>query len=282
MKLVTSSILLTSILFSFTGCTQEQLNMTLDSITNVAKASKELNSEQEYYLGRTVSANILTRYSLNNNKQATSYINYIGNTLALNSNMPETFGGYHFAILDTNEVNAFAAPGGFIFVTRGMLKLCRSEDALAAVLAHEIGHIEHKHGINSIQKSRITSALSLIGKKVADEYGNEDLKEITDEFGDSINDIINTMVVKGYSRSSEYEADISAIRLLAKTGYSQNSMIGMLKEMDKRLKNDSAGFGSTHPTAKDRIDNLLPYVNNKNNKVTSYRNKRFNQYMGTL
>lgn len=282
MKKLRSSLILSFALLSFSGCTQEQINLTLNSITNITKASQDLNPEQEYYIGRTVSSNILSKYKLYNNRSATLYLNYIGNLLALNSTVPETFGGYHFAILDTNEVNAFAAPGGFIFVTRGMLKLCENEDAIAAVLAHEIAHIEYKHGINSIKKSRITSALSQIGMDVADQYGNEQLKNITNQFGGSINDIINTMVVKGYSRSSEYEADISAMELLQKTGYNQNAMIQMLSKMAVRLKNDHAGFGSTHPTAKDRIKNLTPYIEVKTFKVTSYRNKRYKQNMGSL
>ncbi len=282
MKKIRTTLALSFLILSFSGCTEEQINLTLNSITNVTKASKELNPEQEYYLGRTVSANIFSRYSLYNNKKATSYINYIGNTLALNSTVPETFGGYHFAILESSEINAFAAPGGFIFVTKGMLKLCKNEDALAAVLAHEIAHIELKHGINSIKKSKITSALSQIGMDIADEYGDEDIKNITKEFGGSINDIVNTMIVKGYSRSSEYEADISAVELLQKTGYDQNAMVQMLSKMDKRLKNDHAGFGSTHPSPKDRIENLTPYLSQNSNKVTAFRDKRYKYNMGTL
>jgi beta-barrel assembly-enhancing protease len=81
--------------------------------------------------------------------------------------MPETFGGYHFLILDSDEINAFAAPGGLIFVTRGMLRCCDSEDAVAAVLAHEVGHVQHQHGIQTIRKPALTSAFTILAAEGA-------------------------------------------------------------------------------------------------------------------
>ncbi len=75
----------------------------------------------------------------------------LGQSLVIFSDRPETFGGYHFLLLDSNEINAFAAPGGLILVTRGMLQCCANEDELAAVLAHEIAHVEKKHGLTAIK-----------------------------------------------------------------------------------------------------------------------------------
>lgn len=289
MKKIRNYILASVLLFLFIGCksmNEVDISNLVDSAVKVAssvsKANEDINPEQEYYLGRTISSNIYAKYKPYNNTAAAKYINKIGKTLSLNSKTPETFGGYHFAIVDTNEINAFAAPGGFIFVTRGILRLCGSEDAIAAVLAHEIAHIEHKHGINTIKKSRITSAVTTIGLEGTKHFGNENMQKITQNFGDSINDIMNTLVVNGYSRSYEYDADASALEILKKTGYSQIAMIDMLNKMKIRLKDDRSGFGSTHPSPQERINNILPFVQEKDFKIPNSRIERFKTFIKNI
>ena len=106
----------------------------------VGKTFEAITPEQEYYIGRTVGAVVLNQYKPLNNEAANHYLNVLGQTLAQFSDKPETFGGYHFLIMETEDVNAFSAPGGLIFISRGMIGCCQNEDALAAVLAHEIGH----------------------------------------------------------------------------------------------------------------------------------------------
>ncbi len=80
---------------------------------------------------------------------------------------PEIFAGYHFLVLDTDEVNAMAAPGGFIFVTKGLVKRCGDEETMAAILAHEIGHVAERHGLQSIKKSRLIDAFKVIGSEAS-------------------------------------------------------------------------------------------------------------------
>lgn len=292
MKKMTKYLLIGTLAGSlFTGCKEiqiEQLDIPslVESGTKVFKsisrASEEINPEQEYYIGRTVSVNIYDRYSPYNNKNAALYLNKVGKLLSLNSDMPETFGGYHFAILDSNEVNAFAAPGGFIYVTKGMIRLCDSEDALAAVLAHEISHVQLKHGIDSIKKSRITSAVAVFSQEGAKQFGNEDVQKISEDFGGAISDIMNTLVVNGYSRSFEYEADKNALVILKRTGYDQNAMVDMLARMKQRLKSDTAGFGSTHPRAQDRIDNIVSLIDTKRKTIPFARKIRFDNFIKNI
>ena len=96
-----------------------------------AKAHEKFTPENEYYLGRSVTATVLGEYKALDNPEANEYVNLVGQTLALASDKPETFGGYHFLILDTDEINAIAAPGGFIVVSRGLLHCCHDEESLA-------------------------------------------------------------------------------------------------------------------------------------------------------
>ena len=186
--------------------------------TAVGKTFDTITPEQEYWVGRTVAATILTKYRPYDNDAATRYLNVIGQYLALCSDRPETFGGYHFLIMDSDEINAFAAPGGLILVSRGLLRCCPGEEEVAAVLAHEIGHVELKHGLKSIDKSRMTGALTTFLSEAGKTLGGKDLAEATKAFEGSITDVVSTMANNGYSRQFEFEADAAGVRILKNAG----------------------------------------------------------------
>lgn len=236
--------------------TETQAESIAKSAKAVAKTFEDFTPEQEYYIGRTIGAVILDKYKTYDNQNANTYINLIGQSLAKASDMPETFGGYHFLIQDSDEINALAAPGGLIFVTRGILRCCRHEDAVAAVLAHEIGHIQEKHGLQAIKKSRVTSAITTLGVEGAKTFGGEELAQLTDTFEDSISDITATLVNKGYSRSFEHEADKAAVTILTRMGYDPYALIDMLKVMNTKLKPGGLDFAKTHPSPESRIADI--------------------------
>lgn len=236
--------------------TEDQAESISKSSKAVARSFEDFTPEQEYYIGRTVGAVIINKYKPYNDKKANAYINLLGQTLAKASDMPETFNGYHFLILDSDEINALATPGGLIFITRGMLRCCRNEDAVAAVLAHEIGHVQFKHGLQAIKKSRITSALIILGTEGAKTFGGEDLANLTATFEDSISDITSSLVNNGYSRKFERQADIAAVTILKRVGYDPNGLVDMLKMMDKKLKPGSPDFAKTHPSPTSRIADI--------------------------
>jgi len=258
-----------------------------DSISKSSKAVtrsfEDFTPEQEYYIGRTVGAIIINKYKPYQNKKANEYINLLGHTLAEASDMPETFNGYHFLILDSNEINAFATPGGLIFITRGMLSCCQDEDAVAAVLAHEIGHVQFKHGLQAIKKSRITSALFIIGTEGIKTFGQEDLANLTATFEDSISDITSTLVNNGYSRNFERQSDIAAVTILKRVGYDPNGLVNMLKVMGNKLKPGSPDFAKTHPSPASRIADIQKHVG-KYAKVQEpkVRQQRFLAALGNI
>jgi predicted Zn-dependent protease len=222
----------------------------------VAHAAEDFTPQQEYYIGRAVGAVLLTQYHPYKDAKANAYVNEVGQALAMFSDMPQTYGGYHFLIMDSAAINAFAAPGGLIFITRGMLRCCSGENALAAVLAHEIGHVEHKDALRAIKRARTTEALAIIGGEAAKQLGGADMARLTSIFADSVGDILSTMVNNGYSRTLEYEADRAAITILTRTGYSPSGLPDMLEEMQKRLTPGAADFAKTHPAPADRIHEL--------------------------
>lgn len=232
-----------------------------DAVRKLGDSFQDITPEQEYYLGRAVGATLVTSYRPWPKGGAEQYLNLLGQTLAQFSDLPQTFGGYHFLILDSDEINAFAAPGGLIFVTRGMLRCCPDEASVAAVLAHEIGHVQQKHGLQAIQKSHLTSALATLGTESAKAYGPGELASLTSAFEGSINDAVTTLVNNGYSRAFEGEADAAAVTILRRSGYNPSALVVMLQEMKSRLRPDSPGFGRTHPAPDGRISeirSLLP------------------------
>src|SRR5512133_2678817 len=166
-----------------TGSQAESIRKTA---TAVARSAEEFTPEQEYYIGRSVGAVVLSKYQPYDASQINQYVNVIGQTLAQASDLPVIFGGYHFLVLNSDEINAFATPSGLVFVTRGLLRCCRDEDALAAVLAHEIGHIESRHGMEAIQKTRITEALTTLATEGAKTLGSREIAQLTETFGGAI------------------------------------------------------------------------------------------------
>jgi len=222
----------------------------------VAKTFEDITPEQEHYIGRSVGAVLVNRYKPYPNGPANDYLNLLGQTLAQASDRPETFGGYHFLIIDSPEINAFAAPGGLIFVSRGMLRCCKSEDAVAAVLAHEIAHIQLRHGLQAIDKSRVTEALTTLGAEGAKSYGGQKLADLTKVFEGSISDVTSTLVNNGYSRGFEREADAAAVAILTRVGYDPNGLVAMLTEMEKNLKPGGLDFAKTHPAPRSRIEDI--------------------------
>ena len=221
-----------------------------------ASAAEEITPEQEYYIGRAVAANILGSYRIwNGNPRMTTYVNRICSAIVINSPRPEIYSGYHVALLDSNEINAFATSGGHIFITRGLISTARSEDALAGVIAHEIAHIQLQHSIKAIRTSRITQALMVTGTSAAGAAAGYNVNELTDIFNETIGDIVSTLVNNGYSQTQEFEADSTALALLAGAGYNPSGLTDMLRELERTQSARPGGFNKTHPTPARRLAN---------------------------
>jgi predicted Zn-dependent protease len=236
--------------------TMSLINIAAKSGEAVAKSFEDITPEQEYYVGRAVGANILDQYPPYNAAAVNGYLNLLGQSLAMVSDRPETFGGYHFLALDSEEVNAFAAPGGLIFVSRGLLACADSEDGVAAILAHEIGHIVKQHGLKAIKTARFKDAGLAIGMAAVEELGPSELAKVTAAFSGTIDDITSTLVNSGYSRGAEKEADLAAVDILRRAGYDPNALVRMLQAMETRLQPGGPGFAKTHPDPEDRIASI--------------------------
>lgn len=246
-----------------------KLNKAKKGVELVAGATHQISEEEEYYIGRAVAANILSQYPLMKNKPLSQYLNLIGKTLVLKSERPEIFGGYHFALLDSGEANAFSAPGGIIFLTRGIVEMVENEDELAAILAHEIQHIVSKDPLKAIKSQRMKA----LGTFTAGEAMGSS-NEVLGIFKNSILDISGTLLQKGYSRGQEKDADLQALDLLAATGYNPEGLLTMLKKCQAIEKKKAKAF-SAHPAAAKRIAYVSAALKKVSGNDMSVRSARF-------
>jgi predicted Zn-dependent protease len=251
----------------------------------VRKSFAEITDEEEYYIGRAVSALILSQYPVYKNDTLTNYVNRVGNSVVIYSDRPETYAGYHFLILDSEEVNALAAPGGFIFITKGLLKRCQDEEMLGSILAHEVGHVSAKHGLKSIKKSRLIDAFRIIGSEASKRYAPEKLAQLTDIFENTLGDIAEKLIERGYDRKYEYDADELSVKTSVRTGYDANGLLDFLNTMVNDTSAESnKGWFKTHPSAQDRIGRVQKQISTVQTMPSKNdaRTKRFQNAMKGL
>lgn len=215
--------------------------------TNLDDIKAEIN------FGRDVGARILGNMELNKDENLSRYINRIGSGLAANSGRPEL--DFHFAVLNSETVNAFAAPGGYIFVTKGALRLMTDEAELAAVLGHEIGHISAKHIVKELkirgEDREGTSVTALIG-------GSTDpirlaLQQMVDQ-------AVSILFERGYQKKDEFEADRVASSLLALAGYDPTALQRYLLRIEAAKGATTADISRTHPSTNERNGAITAFL----------------------
>jgi predicted Zn-dependent protease len=247
------------------------------------KAARPMTEQEEYYLGRAVAATILGKYRVYNDESLTRYVNEVGQAVALASDRPLTYGGYHFVILDTDEVNALSCPGGIIFITRGMIKETQKEEELAAVLAHEVGHVNHQDGLKAIQRARWIQVGTLIGSEAAKKVSGADLAKLLSLFEGSVNDVVTTLLVSGYSRDQERAADLSALTFTHRLGYDPHGLTDFLERLAKEQNGGATqGLFTTHPGMTERLAKANSIIAENKWLRTTHpaRDRRFRQAIG--
>jgi len=219
----------------------------------------EITEEDEYYLGRAVAANILAAYRPYTANQAlTRYVNMICRTIVANSLYPVSFNGYYVIILDSPGRNAFATPGGHIFITKGLAAAAASEDMLAAVIAHELAHIMLKHSRSVIEDVRFNKEAKGLADLAAQFSGASAAAVRAAEFRASVSGILDTFFKTGYSHGQEFEADSGAAALLSAAGYEPRALIQMLNVLRQTQK--SGGINETHPSPDERIEQVAKEI----------------------
>ena len=281
-----------------------KLSLTPESVKNtynaVKDARKDLTPENEYYVGRAVATNLLARHeyryldrdALQDGELdgVTAYVNRVGHVVAAaamesrrEGDRPAPLSGWHFIVIEDDEtINAFAAPGGWVFITTAALSAARSEDQLAAILAHEVAHVVRGHALGSIKKSRWAG----VAKTALDstvELDAEALGGLTKVFEGAMDDMLDATLVKGYSRDTEFEADRVGLAIMARAGYDPGAFVAYLEKLSKQQETGSGGLFATHPRADDRIEKLSKRVAKLGRrKPPKKRTARFREATRTL
>jgi len=267
------------------GLITEEQKGSIDRTNEAFRRSQEdLTEEEEYYIGRAVAADLIARYGLHDDPALTAYLNRVGKAVSVFSTRPEIFAGYHVAVLATDEVNAFATPGGFIFVTRGILRLVPDEEALAAVLAHEVAHVANRHGLQAINKNRLLEAFSVLGNEASRTLDQNEIAKLTEIYDGAVGDVVKTLVETGYSREQESVADRQAVEFAAGVGYQPDAMLGFLDRMGSAETAEPLGMFLTHPPAAERKAGLQPVVGSLAGQGTDpeARRSRFRESLSKL
>ena len=233
----------------------------VDAHEVVGQMNVKFSPEQEYYLGRAVAANALARYGLDPDEGLQEYVRTVGAALvALSGRIPDTYGGWHFAVLDTDLANGISGPGGFVLVTRGAVDRCRNEEELAGILAHEIGHVSLRHGEAMLREgSSFQAGLGALSRVAAAAAGARDTSfrnGMSKLFGDSVGDLVGKLESDGYGRVYELEADREGTLILYDAGYDAAAVRDYLEAGEGRGR----GTWETHPSADVRIGALGPVV----------------------
>jgi len=213
-------------------------------------ATVDIDEPEEVELGRSFTAAVGGRYKVSRDAGLTKYVALVGNEVAATSDRPDL--RYYFAVLDTPEPNAFAAPGGFIFISRGALELMSDEAELAGVLGHEVGHVALKHHGEAI-KDQKRKALLTRGAQIAGSSFSQSAPFVG-LIGVMVDGVIEQTLIKGFSRSEEMASDKVGFQYAARAGYEPAGLRGFLATL--KAKSADAGvvkFNSTHPGLDDRL-----------------------------
>ena len=199
--------------------------------------------DEEQSLGAAIALQIVARYGgVAELGEGTRYVNLVGRAVALTCDRPDI--AYRFAVLNHDSINAFAAPAGYVFVTRGLLKQIQNEAELAAVLGHEIAHVSQKHMLKVIQRTKQIAGVTQAGLA----YTNQN----PDAFKKIIDGAVKKLLDEGLDQDMEIEADTVGDGFAARVGYDPTAYVALLERL-RALKGDDRAFFKTHPNFSARV-----------------------------
>ncbi|MFH1494883.1 MAG: M48 family metallopeptidase [Pseudomonadota bacterium] len=251
--------LLTSQASAFGGFNLD-INKLISAGKNLNEASKDISEPEEISIGEGMASVLLGTAPLVKNDALQKYVNQVGRYLTLQTERPDL--PWHFGILDSDSVNAFATPGGHIFVTSGLLRKMHSEAELAGVLSHEIAHVLQKHHLVAMKKAGGMGFLTDVASIAVDQKGGGGYagKELSKNLISGMKEIL----VRGLDKDDEYEADRMGVVIATRAGYDSYGLPAVLQMLDG-LSNtsDVSLLFSTHPAPESRMDTLSGVMQSK-------------------
>jgi predicted Zn-dependent protease len=214
--------------------------------------------EEEQTIGQAIALQVVARYGgVYDQPDLTRYVNLVGRSVASTCDRADI--DYRFAILNHDSINAFAAPAGYIFVTRGLLKTIENEAELASVLGHEIGHVTQKHILDVIQRSKQIAGVAETGLA----YANKN----PDAFKNVIDGAVKKLLDEGLDQGKELESDRLGVIFASRVGYDPTAYETFLDRL-RTLKGDDRAFFKTHPDFSNRLSAVRSTISEQKLKTT--------------
>lgn len=225
------------------------LTKVLEVTQKMQKATTDISESEEIELGGGIASNLLGAAPLLHDQRVQKYVNNVGRWLALQTERPDL--PWQFGVLDDNDINAFAVPGGHVFVTKGLLARMKSEAELAGVLAHEISHVLMKHHLQAIKKGARTDLMAEFANHAMQQNGSDP----------ALTNLVNAgteIYARGLDKNDEFEADRMGIVIATRGGYDPYGLPAVLQTLQGINPQDSglALMFKTHPVLTDRLDLL--------------------------
>jgi len=252
-------------------------NKVLDVAKKVQQANKTIDEPEEIKIGHGIATNLLGASSLLPDSKVQQYVNQVGRWLSLQTERPDL--PWQFGVLDSTDINAFATPGGTIFITNGLLQKLNNESELAGVLAHEMVHVLRKHHLAALQKAaRMDLTAELAGDALKDK-ANPAVLDKAIKAGTEV-------YARGLDKNDEFEADRMGIVIATRAGYDPYGLPAVLQMLDSINAQDSslALMFKTHPAPRDRLSLLDKEMGDKFEAYTAptQTDKRFNSEIAQL
>jgi predicted Zn-dependent protease len=230
------------------GVFDKKTSKILKQSVGTLQAFQPIGLEEEKAIGGSLALQVFNKFGgVYKNPALLNYVNLVGKSVAEVSDRPEI--EYHFAVLNTDAPNAFATPGGYVFVSAGLLRLLQNEAQLAGVLGHEIAHITHKHALKTLQRSKMLAGLSGLTMAAMDKDNSL--------FDKVINEVSEVLFTRGLDKELEFEADKFGMEYAYRMGYHPEGLKNFLRVLGKSQGKESSIFLSTHPSPASRFQQLI-------------------------
>lgn len=229
---------------------------TAKDAAKVAKGVTGIGPEEERQIGDAVALEIIAKYGgVVRDSEVMHRVNLVGLALARYSDRPDL--EWRFAVLASDTVNAFSAPGGWVFITRGLYERADSDDALAGILGHEIAHITNRHALKIVERNEAAAGgKSLLLKRSSEARElNAQVQQINAQLGVDIGGLVKAIIETGFDAPTEYEADKDGRQLAVTNGFAPGGLRAVLASLKQTGENRKTMF-STHPPLVTRLQKL--------------------------
>jgi predicted Zn-dependent protease len=260
------------------GCTSgggfDLKNVDLGNVVKSVGNLREVKEPEEIQIGQGMTETLLGARPLYDDPELQHYVNEVGLWVARQSDRPNL--PWHFGVNDSDHINAFATPGGFIIITKGMMKQLRNEAELAGVLGHEVAHVNQKHHLKALRKSAFAS---LLGEGVAGATNSRQAELVKSLAGPT-----KELYARGLDKSDEFEADRMGVVFAARAGYDPYGLPAVLTTLASADPKDTflALLYKTHPLPQARLDKLAPGLTTLDSIKAPQNAARFQQYVRKL